>query len=184
MLKQPDSAGRKSIKLIIVVTFAVMVMLLLVAHLSSGNSPFAISLRQTPSEQAQSGEVINGITVPPDPSPSVNNSTLAGVDMNKNGVRDDVERMIAKKVSSQSEFDNLIQAAVEYQRVVVSGFDSKDAADVYMRKLACIEQKAIKLQPDDIKVATMNTPARRSSFIYAVTNIAWQPIDVKSIVCK
>ena len=42
-------------------------------------------------------EVINGITVPPEPAPDINNATLAGVDVNNNGVRDDVERRLAEK---------------------------------------------------------------------------------------
>ena len=42
-------------------------------------------------------EVINGITVPPEPAPAMNNATIAGVDVNANGVRDDVERALAKK---------------------------------------------------------------------------------------
>ena len=42
-------------------------------------------------------EVINGITVPPEPAPSINNATLAGVDVNNNGVRDDIERLVAQK---------------------------------------------------------------------------------------
>lgn len=40
-------------------------------------------------------EIINGQTVPLAPDPAINNSTLVGVDSNKNGVRDDVERLIA-----------------------------------------------------------------------------------------
>lgn len=40
-------------------------------------------------------EVINGISVPPEPDPVQNNATVAGVDANSNGVRDDVERTIA-----------------------------------------------------------------------------------------
>ena len=40
--------------------------------------------------------VVNGHTLPPEPDPAVNNSTLLGVDVNNNGVRDDVERWIYK----------------------------------------------------------------------------------------
>ncbi len=40
--------------------------------------------------------VINGHTLPPEPDPAINNATLLGVDVNKNGVRDDVERWIFK----------------------------------------------------------------------------------------
>lgn len=42
-------------------------------------------------------EKINGIEVPPQPDEKNNNSTLAGIDSNNNGVRDDVERGIAKE---------------------------------------------------------------------------------------
>jgi len=41
-------------------------------------------------------EIINGYTLPPEPDPKINNSTLLGVDVNKNDVRDDVERWIYK----------------------------------------------------------------------------------------
>ncbi|MGB6018060.1 MAG: Ig-like domain-containing protein [Sulfurimonadaceae bacterium] len=39
-------------------------------------------------------EVINGHQLPPEPDPTINNSTLLGIDANGNGVRDDVERLI------------------------------------------------------------------------------------------
>jgi len=41
-------------------------------------------------------EVINGYKLPPEPDETVNNSTLLGIDVNDNGVRDDVERYIIK----------------------------------------------------------------------------------------
>ena len=50
-------------------------------------------------------EVINGITVPPEPAPSINNATLAGVDVNNNGVRDDVERAVARLSVTRTSFD-------------------------------------------------------------------------------
>ncbi len=39
---------------------------------------------------------VNGYRLPPEPDPKVNNATLLGVDVNHNGVRDDVERYILK----------------------------------------------------------------------------------------
>ena len=42
-------------------------------------------------------EVINGHQLPPEPDPVVNDSTLLGIDVNGNGVRDDVERAILKE---------------------------------------------------------------------------------------
>lgn len=46
--------------------------------------------------------VINGIPVPPDPGPTVD-ATLAGIDANHNGVRDDVERAIAAKYGANKQ---------------------------------------------------------------------------------
>ncbi len=40
---------------------------------------------------------VNGHRLPPEPDPKVNDSTLLGVDVNGNGVRDDVERWIYTK---------------------------------------------------------------------------------------
>jgi len=37
---------------------------------------------------------ISGYRLPPEPDPQINNSTLLGIDVNNNGVRDDVERKI------------------------------------------------------------------------------------------
>lgn len=38
--------------------------------------------------------IVNGHVLPPEPDPTVNDSTLLGIDVNDNGVRDDVERWI------------------------------------------------------------------------------------------
>ena len=61
-------------------------------------------------------EVINGITVPPEPAPAINNATLAGVDVNNNGVRDDVERVIAAKLPISKN-----AAANSYARTIQKG---------------------------------------------------------------
>ena len=39
-------------------------------------------------------KVVHGHRLPPEPDPAINNSTLLGIDVNNNGVRDDVERWI------------------------------------------------------------------------------------------
>lgn len=38
--------------------------------------------------------VVNGHVLPPEPDPTLNNSTVLGIDVNDNGIRDDVERWI------------------------------------------------------------------------------------------
>lgn len=44
--------------------------------------------------------VINGIKVPPMPDVKINNATIAGVDIDNDGVRDDVNRYIAEQFGS------------------------------------------------------------------------------------
>ena len=56
-------------------------------------------------------ETINGISVPPYPDPTINNATLAGVDLNGNGIRDDVERYLAKNTDSKEDYDSLLPYA-------------------------------------------------------------------------
>lgn len=55
----------------------------------------------------------DGIPVPPRPITFINNLTLAGVDSNQNGVRDDVERYIAEAVKGDTEKYAL---ALDYER--------------------------------------------------------------------
>lgn len=63
-------------------------------------------------------ELINGIPVPPEPDPVANNATLAGIDANGNGVRDDVERVIANTSSTHTEFSDSMKIAKIYQAML------------------------------------------------------------------
>jgi hypothetical protein len=57
--------------------------------------------------------VINGIKVPPVPDAKINNATVAGVDSDNSGIRDDIDRLIAEKVGN----DPLRhQALIRYER--------------------------------------------------------------------
>lgn len=60
-------------------------------------------------------EVISGITVPPEPPADLNNATLAGFDANGNGVRDDVERLIAKHFGGTADYPLAFAYAKQYQ---------------------------------------------------------------------
>jgi hypothetical protein len=64
-------------------------------HIRSGSSTVARPLPVTLALVAP--ETLNGVTVPPEPPKALNDLTLAGFDTNGNGVRDDVERMIARE---------------------------------------------------------------------------------------
>jgi len=63
---------------------------------------------------------VDGHRLPPEPDPKINNSTLLGVDVNKNGVRDDVERWIYEKYKDKHpiHIDIAMQAARGYKLVL------------------------------------------------------------------
>jgi hypothetical protein len=60
-------------------------------------------------------ESINGVAVAPEPPAALNNATLAGFDANSNGVRDDVERLLAKRFGGTSDFAFAMDYARQYQ---------------------------------------------------------------------
>ena len=65
-------------------------------------------------------ETINGHTLPPEPDPKINNSTLLGIDSNNNGVRDDVERLVYKTYKDKHpiHIDIAMQAGRGYKKVL------------------------------------------------------------------
>lgn len=65
-------------------------------------------------------EVINGITVPPEPPPELSNATLAGFDANGNSVRDDVDRNIAKAFGGTPDYAFILAYARAYQALLTS----------------------------------------------------------------
>ena len=65
-------------------------------------------------------EVINGYTLPPEPDPTVNNGTLLGIDVNNNGVRDDVERKIVIKYVKPIEIELMLSYAKVDQEILAS----------------------------------------------------------------
>ena len=87
---------------------------------------------------------INGYKLPPEPDEALNNSTLLGIDVNANGVRDDVERkvietyrepvkiefmMIDLKIA-QKILENPIGQALEYERE----FSKNDDCRMHLRR--------------------------------------------------
>lgn len=108
--------------------------------------------------------VIKGITVPPEPDPTANNATLAGVDSNSNGVRDDVERMIAREVSSASGFTRALVVARAYQRFLATTTVSQADSDTSMLEVECSAYRNLTdptgIKNAEIKRAVFNTAER------------------------
>jgi len=112
-------------------------------------------------------EVINGITVPPEPAPSINNATLAGVDVNANGVRDDVEREIAKSSPSNANFVTSVEYARQLQSFLknqTAPTSSAEAMHIYMRPICAIQGKQGEYVDIKYKPLIFNTPARKVKY--------------------
>ncbi|PHQ56670.1 MAG: hypothetical protein COA30_03810 [Sulfurimonas sp.] len=68
---------------------------------------------------------INGYKLPPEPDETLNNSTLLGIDVNDNGVRDDVERYVIKRYAKDPEFPKTKTAlAMQYAWAVQKKIDN------------------------------------------------------------
>jgi hypothetical protein len=84
-------------------------------------------------------EAINGYTLPPEPDPAVNNSTLLGIDVNNNGVRDDVERWIYKTYKNMHpvHIDIAMQAARAFKKVLETPEKAKEIRQVVSSPIYC-----------------------------------------------
>lgn len=113
-------------------------------------------------------EVINGVTVPPEPSPTLNNATLAGVDANKNGVRDDVERVIATSFGgNQSKWLYVMQFSKSEQTLIVEA--SEASRNLYIKSALCSGLKSQEV--DFITRKLLNTELRQFSYRKSLAGI-------------
>ncbi|WP_294951173.1 Ig-like domain-containing protein [Sulfurovum sp.] len=73
-------------------------------------------------------EVINGFKLPPEPDEDKNNKTLLGVDFNRNGIRDDVERwaIVHYKDKHPIYTDIALQAGRDFKLVLERPKDAKE----------------------------------------------------------
>lgn len=133
-------------------------------------------------------EVINGIIVPPEPAPSINNATLAGVDVNANGVRDDVERRVAAKSPNQPSFDVGLRMAAITQKVLTSPKMTQLEMDSVQRELNCAAIKFIesggKSTDASIASSVLNSPTRLSSYKDKVTGYSGGILYINSNNCN
>ena len=115
--------------------------------------------------------IINGYTLPPEPDEALNNSTLQGIDVNNNGVRDDVEIYVIKRYAKDPEFPKTKTAlAMQYawaeqkiidNPVIESDKYSNDAIDCqyywFHQKQKEINKKIIKLSKANFDKAIQET---------------------------
>ncbi len=82
---------------------------------------------------------VNGHRLPPEPDPKVNNATLLGVDVNHNGVRDDVERTIYRWYSKKHPIYIAIamEAAKSYQMSLMGPDHYEEAHKLISDVIGC-----------------------------------------------
>jgi len=75
---------------------------------------------------------VDGHRLPPEPDPAVNNATLLGVDVNDNGVRDDVERWIYDRYKDEHPImiPLKMQVARAYQKIIVDPSKAKETTKI------------------------------------------------------
>jgi hypothetical protein len=138
-------------------------------------------------------QVIHGIAVPPQPDPE-NNGTLTGVDANHNGVRDDVDRYIARKYgASASRYAAALQMAQATQATVAANGNTPQATQAQIAAVqagACAYAKfghdaiAASHAADDITAVTLNTRVRFAAFTASVKASTQTATTISATPCR
>jgi hypothetical protein len=120
-----------------VIVPAILILTLLTS--CGGNGSSTTTTATTP--PGATSEIINGITVPIAPDTAANAATIKGVDSNNNGVRDDVERLVANS-TTQKTFANDIVYVKTYSTILeaktTDTLTREQALDL-MKKLQCFD---------------------------------------------
>ena len=90
--------------------------------------------------ESKSQEVIDGHILPPKPDPVLNNSTLLGIDVNDNDVRDDVERWIVETYKDKHPIyiDISMQAARGYKLILETPAKAREIHDEVRKARHCM----------------------------------------------
>jgi len=82
---------------------------------------------------------VNGHRLPPEPDKTLNDATLLGIDVNHNGVRDDVERWIYEKYKDKHpiHIDIAMQAGRAYKLVLEHPEKAKEIHDEVRKAVQC-----------------------------------------------
>ncbi len=173
--------------------------ILLLAACANGHGTPAHA--QSTTQRPLSQQTINGIAVPPEPDPTVNNATLIGVDSNNNGIRDDVERKIATWYSGNAaRYEGAMRTARLLQAYMVANGDpvkSKEASLNGQLAIMCdlmstyekpSTEVADRLEPmADVEKLVLNTDDRKSAHkaaLYFATAPTPEQVQAQASKCK
>jgi hypothetical protein len=120
--------------------------------------------------QVNAKENLNGYLLPPEPSPKPNNTTLKGIDSNKNGIRDDVERKIVAKYKTPIKIELMLLYARMEQKVLLTSVSkaielTKESDQVIDCEMYLLN-KGIEIDDttQDIEDMTLNTKLRKNKY--------------------
>ncbi|MBL8954138.1 MAG: hypothetical protein JNK82_25400 [Myxococcaceae bacterium] len=107
--------------------------------------------------------VINGIMVPAVPDPALNAATVAGIDSNTNGVRDDVERFLATEYGTDAALHaEATLHAKALQRVLVEPTPAN--VEAHLRQVDCLDDEVKLAKLSKLARATADTGERRTAY--------------------
>lgn len=143
---------------LVVSSIIVTSVLLLLVGCEGGEPPSSEPEEISPSEP----EKINGILVPSD-SGTTGDETLAGIDSNDNGIRDDVERFIAQEFGDdKAAYDVAVEQAVTINKLLQSDRSESDI-EGFNTLIDCSENKDLESMKK-IETRHLNTKARHDEF--------------------
>lgn len=111
-------------------------------------------------------ERINGVEVPPAPDAVANAATLKGVDVDGNGLRDDIDRQLATVFGTDAATHAL---AVRFSRTEQAALaaPSPAAIEAHVREVSCIRDRAILAELSKVTRSTLDTPQRARAYASA-----------------
>lgn len=115
-------------------------------------------------------EVINGVQVPPAPDPTVNQATLKGVDSNSNGIRDDIDRLLAIDFGTDSRLHLEVQNFYRLQALAMQA-PTPANVDAYVAALNCIGTSDRLAKQRQITDSVLDTGERRLAYATAFAGI-------------
>jgi hypothetical protein len=122
------------------------------------------------SSDAVVAERINGVAVPPLPDPVASAATLAGVDVDGNGVRDDLDRRIATEFGTDPAMHALARDhARRLNAAIVT--PGETTRQTYMDTFRCLQDEAMLKRLSDQTRATLDTAPRRIAFAQAMRRL-------------
>lgn len=105
---------------------------------------------------------INGVAVPPAPDPIANDSSIAGTDTNGNGIRDDVELLIAERFGSdERRYHQAKTVSATLQSALLS--PNPQTIKAHTDSFRCLQSSEL-IQLFPIEELTLNTVARRKAY--------------------